>query len=499
MNSTSVDTLDELLTPEEIESARRRGIAEEELAWQYETLLNPPAALVLQRPATVGDGIVQLAGDDEERLSAVGAEAARRGDVTRFVPASGAATRMFADLAAALDDPTQLESPAVSTFFERLDEFAFAEELRRETPIGPAHVEDPELRLRAIATLLRRTGLGYGALPKGLVPFHRYGTETRTAVGEHLREAALHAADDRASIRMHFTVADGTQERFEEEIRSQAAVAGLTIEPRLSIQDPSTDTLAIDPHGAFFRDDDGRLVWRPGGHGALLRNLALVRTPYASIKNIDNVRREEDHPENARWKRILIGLLDETRAALRALSLRTDEDVRRAADWISATFGRRAAAGQDLRGFVQATLERPVRVCGVVRNEGEPGGAPFWIGDGSEEGESLQIVEASQVSADDTEQKAIFASSTHFNPVDIAACLVDLDGAAIDLQRFVDRSAVFVSRKWYGQLEVRVLERPGLWNGGMAGWNTVCVEVPSFTFTPVKTVFDLLRDGHRGR
>lgn len=499
MNRTDVARIHDLLTAGEIAEARRRGVDVDEIAWQYETLQNPPASLRIARPATIGDGIVRLGPADEARLDSRGALVAERGDVTRFVPASGAATRMFADLAAALDAPSELASTEVERFFAHLDEFPFAAALRELTGVEEQSTADHDVRRRMLESLLRRTGLGLGALPKGLVPFHRYDGESRTAAGEHVREAALHARSSDGVVRMHLTVPEKARQAFETELQSQADAAGVELSASLSVQDPSTDTLAIDDDDRFFRDESGSLVWRPGGHGSLLRNLALVDTAYASIKNVDNVRREEDHAAVARWKRILAGLLDETRDRMKEFRAGGDAEIGAALEWVARTFGRRPLSGEDPGVFLEACLQRPVRVCGVVRNEGEPGGAPFWVRGNSGGDESLQIVEASQIDRRDPEQHAIFRSSTHFNPVDIAASLVDLDGNAIDLHQYVDRGAVFVAMKSYGSSSVRVLERPGLWNGAMAGWNTICVEVPSFTFAPVKTVFDLLRDEHRGR
>lgn len=488
--------LEQTLRPADLLEIEARGVSVEEIEWQRRTLLDPPPARVLDRPATVGDGIRRLEADEQASLDARGASVAGRGDVTKFVPASGAATRMFAELAAALDDDDLLHSAPVERFVRTLDLFPFAAQLRA----AGFHSEpgDTASRRALIATALRSNGIGLAAMPKGLVPFHRYEDGVRTAVGEHIREGRHYATDAAGVERLHLTVSPEAGEAFEQTIAREAAEASVRVEHGLSTQDPATDTIAVDEEGGLFRDDNGALLWRPGGHGSLLRNLGKVSTPYAVIKNIDNVRREEHHAEIARWKRILAGMLDALRervhAHIDAVRGGDASDLEAANDFLRTAFGRSTDAPGDEVSIVRA-LDRPLRVCGVVRNEGEPGGAPFWVRRGGEV--TLQIVESAEVDLDDPQQRAIFNAATHFNPVDFAVSLLDPSGKPYDLTRFVDESAVFVAEKSYMGRRLRALERPGLWNGAMAGWNSVCVEVPSSTFAPVKTVFDLLRREHQ--
>lgn len=496
--TTSVPSIDSTLGSRDLGELNRRGITPEEVQWQYEVLLDPPAALDLVRPATVGDGIMRLSPEDERRLDQRGKDVAARGEVTKFVPASGAATRMFADLAAALDEPDLLEGSEVERFVAELDRFPFAPQLKRVVERGEDR-ESRESRRLLLATLLRRDGLGYGSLPKGLIPFHSYEEEARTAVAEHVREGVLHACDESRILRMHLTVTESARDSFAAEVRHEAEALGVEVDLTLSVQDPATDTIAIGEDRRIFRDENGNLLWRPGGHGALLRNLAMIETPYVSIKNVDNVRPDKHHAELARWKRMLVGVVDEIREQLLelwpAVKRNDPAGVEAAIRVVERLFGRTARPGIDSQQFALEALDRPLRVCGVVRNEGEPGGAPFWVRRQNEE--TVQIVESAQVDMSNERQKKVFGSSTHFNPVDIAASIQDPEGRPYDLDRFVDREAVFVSSKTYLGQPVRAIERPGLWNGAMAGWNTMCVEVPSFTFAPVKTIFDLLRPEHR--
>ena len=435
-----------------------RGITVAEADRQLALLRQAPPATRLDRPCTIGDGIVQLEPGDDARL--LEAAAAAAGRVSKFVPASGAATRMFKDLIAALASPGALAAndPA-RRFFEALDRFPFAEELRQRAGVVGVPASDEQQR-QLLRTLL--DVMGYAELPKALIAFHRVNGIVRTAFEEHLLEAASYTRTTDGAARTHFTVAPefrGAFDRLLERVRhSVEQAAQCRLDVSFSEQHPSTDTLAISPEGEPFRAADGALLFRPAGHGALLRNLQALGADLVVIKNIDNVRPVEASAEVVRWKRLLIGYL--------------------------------------VTLLDQAPADRPVRVCGVVRNEGEPGGAPFWVA-GPHEERTPQIVESSQVDFSDPAQRQIFESSTHFNPVDLVCAVRRRDGTPFDLSSFVDASAVFRSRKSHEGRELIALERPGLWNGAMAHWHTVFVEVPATTFAPVKTVFDLLRPEHQ--
>ena len=485
-----------------------RGVPPAEAEAQLALLHTAPPPIVLDRPCTVGDGIAQLAPESFATLLALGDAAAAAGRVTKFVPASGAASRMFKDLIAAQQssDPPS-SSDAAARFFARLDDFPFAAEVRARS--GVAGLPSDDAAERAVLRALL-DDLGYARLPKGLVPFH-HGAPPRTAFEEHLFDAAWYTRQADGTCRLHFTVAGEFRDAFARALvdatpRVLARHPGLRLEVTFSEQHPATDTLAADTQGQPFRQAGGTLLFRPGGHGALVRNLADLHGDIVILKNVDNVLPERRAEEHAQWKRLLVGVLaqvqDEVGQLLRACSREgaSREAADRALAYAAGRFARRPAAPPATRDEARAAaidaLDRPTRVCGVVRNEGEPGGAPFWVR-GRNVGVSVQIVESSQVPAADPAQAAIFRAATHFNPVDVVCGLRSWTGRAFDLDRYIDRDAVFLSRKSHDGGELVALERPGLWNGAMAGWNTLCVEVPGSTFAPVKSVFDLLRPEHQ--
>ncbi|HKI85990.1 MAG TPA: DUF4301 family protein, partial [Thermoanaerobaculia bacterium] len=306
--------------------------------------------------------------------------------------------------------------------------------------------------------------------------------------------------------RFHFTVAATHSGDFEQALAAYSASSNGSVEVHFSTQHPSTDTLAVDLDGNPFRHDDGSLLLRPGGHGALLANLGELGGDIVLVKNIDNVVREPLQLEVALWKRLLVGLTVSLESTISTLVAKLAEGREGAAsqalEFVRNELGDRAVEAManleegELRTAMQGRLARPLRVCGVVLNEGEPGGGPFWAVDSSGSA-SLQIVEASEVDLDAPGQRQIWGAATHFNPVDLVLSLRDPGGQPYDLTRYTDENRVFVARKTHRGRPLLALERPGLWNGGMAGWNTVFVEVPAETFAPVKTVLDLLRPAHR--
>ena len=447
-------------TTSDLAQLKARGITPEEARRQLALLAAGTRAVVLDRPCTISDGIVQLDPATHDALLAAADQAAAEGRITKFVPASGAATRMFAELTAALTSAGRPSNSAAGRrFFAELDAFPFADRLRARAGIhGVIETEEAERAL--LRTLLY--DLRYAQLPKALIPFHR-DSHVRTPFEEHLLESTGYARGRDGIARSHFTVAPefrsefaGFLEKVTADLESEAA--GARFDVSFSVQQPSTDTLALASDGQPFRASDGSLLFRPAGHGALLENLQALDGDLVTIKNIDNVVPFARSRDVVRWKRLLIGYL---------LTLQPS-----------------------------MPKDRPLRVCGIVKNEGEPGGAPFWVrrGDGQR---SSQIVEASQTDTEDAEQRRIFESATHFNPVDLVCAVRTRDGDPVDLRAFVDDSAVFVATKTYEGRTLRALERPGLWNGAMANWHTVFVEVPAATFAPVKTVFDLLRPEHQ--
>ena len=505
------------------------GIEPTEAERQLELLRHPGAAFRLLRPCTVGDGIRQL--DEGEQREAVAAwrAAVAHGTAARFVPASGAATRMFRTLQPLLEEdpfpgPAELSRRAAAfdppardleRLFRELPRLPFFDELAavcaaRGTPLR--EVRESRDGRRLLRALLGTGGLGLGDLPKALLPFHRYPSGSRTALEEHLREGSRYVADGNGRCRFHFTIAPDAREAFLAEIAGArdrlARDLGRHAEVELSEQHPHTDTLAITPEGEPFREDDGRLLLRPGGHGALLANLGSLDARWVLLKNVDNVRPEPAHELVAHWQQVIGGLLVslEERVAEQLNRLRSEAPdaadlaaaARLLADELSVP-GATAWADRppgELRRLLRDQLDRPLRVCAMVANRGEPGGGPFWVVRPGGEA-SAQIVERDEV-GDDRGQQEVLAAGTHFNPVQMAVGLRDAEGRPWDLPRFVDPRAVFITRKSHSTgRQLVALERPGLWNGAMAKWNTVFVEVPAETFAPVKTVFDLLRPEHQ--
>lgn len=504
------------------------GISEDQVRAQVEIFDKSSFFIRLNRPCTVGDGIHQISPDATPRYLLLHEQAARKGRFTKFVPASGAATRMFQSLLQIYYLPHFLEPGEIEEkaeqgvavvvdflrFLKNLPRFAFYEDLKeavaREGRSLDGLIADQRYRL-VLDYLLTNIGLGYGTLPKGLLRFHRYPEERRTAFEEHLVEAVDYAGDGVSSCSLHFTVSPEAVEKFEKLCglarRKYEERLGVSYTVDFSIQKPSTNTIAVDARNRPFKDRSGRLVFRPGGHGALIENLNDLKGDLVYIKNVDNVTPDRLKGVISHWKRILGGYLaevqDQVHGCVRKLVAGIDRDTTEEA----VQFARRRLLMQFPRGmqdwpwerryvYMLGKLNRPIRVCGVVKNVGEPGGAPFWVED-KKRGLSLQIVEKAQVRFTSTTQKKIWKSSTHFNPVDVVCGVRDFEGRHFDLRRFVDQDAVFISEKSKEGRTLKALELPGLWNGAMADWITVVVEVPRITFNPVKTVFDLLKPEHQ--
>jgi hypothetical protein len=409
-------------------------------------------------------------------------------------------------------DPTARE---VLTFMEGMPRFAFYDYLRERVARRGLSVE--KLREQGdltpvIRLLLEEEGLNYAHLPKGLIPFHEYRGHNRTALEEQLVEAAGHIADSTGRCRVHFTVSQEHEAQFKEFIEQVRPLYErehrVSLEVTLSVQSGSTDTIAVDGNNRPFRDQDGRLVFRPGGHGALLENLNDLGGDVVFIKNIDNVVPDRLKSKTLRWKKILGGYLVwfQKRIFTHVQSLQSKPCERPLLDQ-AARFAREelgvpvpkfldAESDEIRRAALLDFLNRPIRVCGMVRNQGEPGGGPFWVKDPSGR-ESIQIVERAQLDPDSQGQQEIFESATHFNPVDLVCGVRDVHGAPFDLFAFMDPDAIIIAKKSRGGADLKALEHPGLWNGAMARWITLLVEVPVATFNPVKTVNDLLRDAHQ--
>lgn len=504
-----------MLSPSDIEYIRSRGTTEEKIARQIERFRRGATAVTLDRPATVGDGIVRVAEDEKPRLAALHDEAARAGRCLKFVPASGAATRMFKDWHAVLNRGGFGSRAEFDAFAESLPRYAFYGDLR-EVLSRAGRVEAKPGAVGAereiLDFILNDRGLNYACKPKALLKFHRYADAARTALEEHLVEAALYVKDAQGLCRVHVTVSAEHLEPVRALIRQvrgdHERRLGVRYDIGLSVQSESTDTIAVDLDNRPFRARDGRLLFRPGGHGALLYNLHAIQGDIVFVKNIDNVVPDRLKDTTVLYKKILGGCLvalqRELFGRLRALSdpsageAPVNEAARFAAERLTCLLppGFEGRPLEERREILMNALDRPLRVCGMVKNEGEPGGGPFWVRD-PDGGCSLQIVEEVQVDRKKTGQADLWASSTHFNPVDLVCGVRDFRGRPFDLERFVAADQVFISVKSHEGRDIKALELPGLWNGSMARWHTVFVEVPVETFNPVKTVDDLLRPAHR--
>ncbi len=445
--------------------------------------------LPVTRAASCGDGIRVLDAAGIEQAAARYDRAKESLRVVKFVPASGAATRMFKDLFEFVREGRR--TAVVGELLANRRRFAFWPELR--TIIG-----DDADELRTVENIVAE-GLRYGETPKGLVSFHRYGDEVRKAVEEHLVEGAQYAAAG-GEVKIHFTVSPEHLTRFEallaEKIPGYESRFGVKYRISFSVQDPSTDTLAVNPDCTPFRRADGRLLFRPAGHGALIGNLGKIDADIVFVKNIDNVTTDARRGDTVLYKKALAGVLlalqERIFEYLMALEV-PGAELEPIAAFIENELCVKLPKDYGT-ALLRQVLDRPIRVCGMVRNEGEPGGGPFWV-TGADGLETLQIAESNQIAP---EKRELMRLATHFNPVDLVCSFRTSKGGRFDLQEFVDPATGFISRKSDGGRELLAQELPGLWNGAMARWNTVFVEVPITTFSPVKVVTDLLRPEHQG-
>ena len=502
-------------TAEDLQTIRDAGLTEGDVLSQLETLSGETIPLPLARACSIGDGIVAIPGAEREGLIALHDRAASQGRMTKFVPASGAASRMFQQWFEWEETEAFNETEDARVLQKQIPRFAFYDDLARLVARDGRNISDllSDNTRKVLEYLLTPKGLDYGHLPKALIKFHAYPDGSRAALEEHLVEAVMYVQDERHVCRVHVTMSEEHRTAVEEyiaHVRDRYETSyGVRIDLSLSIQSPSTHTVAIGETGRLFRDETGRMVLRPGGHGALLKNLNEIEGDVIFVKNIDNVVPDRLKPETVSHKKILGGYLlklqEEIFRYLRFLDGTTHDtgSFPEIADFCRQRLSRSAPPefdtlpGSRKKKILFDILNRPLRVCGMVKNEGEPGGGPFWVeeGDGTR---SLQIVEKAQVDLESRRQRAIWESSTYFNPVDLVCGIKDYRGEKFDLERYVDQKTKIISHKSHEGKPIKVLELPGLWNGSMAGWNTVFVAVPSATFNPVKTVGDLLRDEHRG-
>ncbi|MFN3588079.1 MAG: DUF4301 family protein [Spirosomataceae bacterium] len=452
--------------------------------------------------ACIGNGIIRLTETElasyVEKYVQLGSNLA----ILKFVPASGAASRMFKSLFAAKEEGKT--DASVDQFLAELTKFAFYTSLKK--------VQKEESLAGILAGLLGENGLDYGRMPKGLLEFHAYpGGVIRTAVEEHLVEGALYAQSNRI-VRLHFTVSPEHQEKFKTLIRQVLPMYEerfqVTYQIDFSVQKPATDTIAVDENNEPFRQADGQLLFRPAGHGALLENLAEQDADLIFIKNIDNVVPDHLKETTVLYKQALAGLVLDCQAKLFSYAEKLEDDYLEEAilddilGYLAEMLGTlppedaKSWSREEKLQFARVKVNRPLRACGMVKNVGEPGGGPFWAknSDGSI---SLQVVESAQVDMKNEIQKELFTKATHFNPVDLICTTKNYKGEKFDLLQFRDAETGFITEKSQSGKSLKAQELPGLWNGSMSDWNTLFVEVPLITFNPVKTVNDLLRKEHQ--
>ena len=496
---------------------QQKGITEEQFREQLQCFVHGFPYLRLSAAASVEKGITVLSDAEQQAaLAAWDAYTAGGHAIVKFVPASGAASRMFKNLYAFLDatydEPT---TDFEKTFFANLPAAAYHADLdaacQRLHGAGVGELLAARRFKDIVSALLGKDGLNYGHLPKGLLKFHTYPDGARTPLEEHLVEGALYARRHDGTVSVHFTVSPEHRALFEQLVARVVPAYeqqfGVKYDVTFSEQKPSTDTVAANPDNTPFRQADGSLLFRPGGHGALIENLNELPADVVFIKNIDNVVPDRLKDETVRYKKLLAGVLvslqEQAFAYLRKLDsgCYTVEELLEMLQFVQKKFccknpETKTLEDTELAIYLRRKLNRPVRVCGMVRNVGEPGGGPFlaYNADGTI---SPQILESSQIDMADPEKKAMFEQGTHFNPVDLVCGLRNYRGEAFHLPDYVDKATGFISHKSKDGRELKALELPGLWNGAMSDWNTVFVEVPLATFNPVKTVNDLFREQHR--
>ena len=506
-----------MFNQDDLQTFASRGISEAAINEQLQCFATGFPYLKLDGSASVGNGIMRV---DEQSvkqyLEAWDNYLAENHRIVKFVPASGAASRMFKNLFEFLD--AEYEVPTTDfekKFFDNIGKFAFYGTLdetctRLYGKNIASLVQEGEYK-KVVAALLNADGMNYGALPKGLLLFHRYEDHIRTAMEEHLAEGALYAGNAAREVNVHFTVSHEHLPFFKslvEQIREQyESRYNVRYHISFSEQKPSTDTIAADMDNQPFRDNNGKLLFRPGGHGALIENLNDIDADIIFVKNIDNVVPDRLKETTVIYKKVIGGVLVTLKGKIDkyAALLRSGQYTAADLDEIShflqhdlcVTNRHEADLTEAERAeYLLRKLSRPLRVCGMVKNVGEPGGGPFlaYNQDGTV---SLQILESSQIDMKNPEAKASFEQGTHFNPVDLVCAVRDGEGNKYDLPRYVDKNTGFISFKSKNGRELKALELPGLWNGAMSDWNTLFVEVPIETFNPVKTVNDLLREQHQ--
>ena len=506
-----------MFNDQDLKLFKERNVTVEQIEAQLNAFKTGFPYLKIVSAATVDNGIMKLSAEEEAHYVSVWNQYLEGdAEILKFVPASGAASRMFKDLFSFLDSESATpDNDFMKKFFGNIHNFAFYGDLNKavEAKCGvgiDALMERGEYK-PIVACLLKSDGLNYGSLPKALLEFHKIGGEIHTALAEHLEEGAQYASNKENKVNVHFTVSGEHRALFEKEIEKLkpefSKAYGVSYEIGMSEQKASTDTIAVNMDNTPFRED-GKLLFRPGGHGALIENLNDVDANVVFIKNIDNVVPKTLRETTVKYKKIIGGILvDVQKKIAEYLQLLESgnynhDQVLEIVRFVQRTLCVRNENTKNMEDselvlYLKGKLNRPIRVCGVVRNEGEPGGGPYiaYNQDGSM---SLQILESTQIDKNNAEAVKLMKEATHFNPVDLVCYIKNYKGEKFDLPKYVDKNTGFISEKSKSGHEIKALELPGLWNGAMSDWNTIFVEVPIETFNPVKTVNDLLRPAHQG-
>lgn len=506
-----------MLNAKDLELLTDKGISQCQIEEQLVSFVKGFPFLEITASASVEKGIMVISQEDQASyMDAWDTYLAKNKKIVKFVPASGAASRMFKNLyeflSAGYNEPT---SAFEKKFFGEIEQFAFygalnAACLANEGKNIPALIASGEFKA-VVSSLLDEKGLNYGQLPKGLLLFHTYPANVRTAMEEHLAEGAMYAKNNAGEVNIHFTVSPEHKALFEQLVAEKKGAYeekfSVEYDVSFSVQKPSTDTIAVDPDNEPFRDSNDKLLFRPGGHGALIENLNDMDADIVFVKNIDNVVPDSFKCATVIFKKVIAGVLVTLQERIfKYLELidsgkyshsQIEEMIHFLQNELCVKNPEtKLLEDAELVLYIKSKLLRPLRVCGMVKNVGEPGGGPFLAvnQDGTI---SLQILESSQVNLDNPEKKAMFEQGTHFNPVDLVCALKSYKGEKFNLPDYVDKNTGFISYKSKDGRELKALELPGLWNGAMSDWNTVFVEVPIETFNPVKTVNDLLRPEHQ--
>ncbi len=514
------------ITDKDIKLIKSKGLTIDKVLSQIEIFKKGIPFVPLRSVATLDNGILKFTEHYQSELTKLYDSRVSNLETIKFVPASGAASRMFKELFKFLDNydcekeslnsyTNHEKANAIRLFLIGLEKFPFyntvMEKVKSVYPKFESLSEGRQLYI-FVEMMLRKKGLNYGDFPKGLLPFHKYTNSTATSFEEHLYEAAGYNTNDKGESRLHFTISkdhlEGFKGEFERIKKKVEEKTNTKFSITYSFQKPETDTIAVTQDNEPFRKEDGSLLFRPGGHGALIENLNDLDGDIIYIKNIDNVVVRKYQDEVTGYKKVLAGKLleiqDEVFRILNAIDQKnpSEAELKDIKKFLVQQLNVRLPLDFDKfsekykLGFLRESLNRPIRVCGMVINEGEPGGGPFWIK--RENGRLiLQIIEAPQINKQDPRQKNILASSTHFNPVDLVCGVRDYKGNKFNLLDFVDPDAGFITKKSMNGKVLKALELPGLWNGAMANWISVFVEVPITTFNPVKTVNDLLKSAHQ--